>query len=495
MVTPKILALKFSPSLIIMSIVTLQSCDSYPLRRSITSNAFLLEGKPFVQQPEFQVESHYYEAPARMEYPLFVSRERALSFSEVIERKTCFIRLESEPHSPGMRDLYSLVQRADNGMNNGVEPILADGALGGTYFLRDRNRAICVVCKPGDEEPNSPNNPYQDGDITMPWGLSFRGRIIPGFGMYREVAGYLLDKGFAGVPPTSLARARLATVVDLRKRDQMSEIPWVPGFGYKICSVQSYVRHECSTEDMGPSMFDKLDAQRIATMDIRLGNLDRHEGNILVCLNQPFQICKSVNSDSPSKRNSHVSMTSESVALGNRVYNHDVDDLPHPLCSSAPASSPRFVKYFESECSSSAAGSAKSEPGTSYRLVPIDHGYTLPHVLHLSDSINLAWLGWPQMKEPIAPDIRRYIENLRVEEDVAMLKHNLGAAIPETSLLTLRVGTAFLQKGSAAGLTLFDMGEAMVPRDDDIDVVKPRKVNISCLQKVMVYCHFETSLR
>jgi len=56
-------------------------------------------------------------------------------------------------------DLPQLVQRANLGLKCGVVPELADGALGGTYFLRDCDSRICVVFKPCDQEPHSFNNP------------------------------------------------------------------------------------------------------------------------------------------------------------------------------------------------------------------------------------------------------------------------------------------------------------------------------------------------
>lgn len=64
--------------------------------------------------------------------------------------------------------------------------------------------SICIIFiwthfihKIGDEEPNSHNNPYQEQNGT--WGCIYKGGIIPGFGMYREVAAYILDGGFAGL--------------------------------------------------------------------------------------------------------------------------------------------------------------------------------------------------------------------------------------------------------------------------------------------------------
>ena len=119
------------------------------------------------------------EAPARLNSPqrfLKPFRQRAVSLS-ILERSCeSFVTLENT--STALFDLPTLVSRADTGLKYGVDPILAEGAMGGTYFLRDKGRLITVVCKPGDEEPNSPNNPYQEQNGFL--GSAYKGRIIPG---------------------------------------------------------------------------------------------------------------------------------------------------------------------------------------------------------------------------------------------------------------------------------------------------------------------------
>ena len=50
----------------------------------------------------------------------------------------------------------------------------------------------------------------------------------------------------------------------------------------KLGSLQEFVLHDCDTSEMGPSLFNVQDVHRIAILDIRLLNTDRHAGNILV---------------------------------------------------------------------------------------------------------------------------------------------------------------------------------------------------------------------
>ena len=324
-------------------------------------------------------------------------------------------------------DLPILISHVNEGMKNGVKPMLADGAMGGTYFLRDTQKNMTIVCKPGDEEPNSPHNPYQISTHPSGWGAAYKGKILPGFGMYREVAAYLLDYGFAGVPPTQLARVRDYMLVGENETAQ-SHANSESSIGYKICSVQSFVRSECSAEDMGPGKFYKDDVQRIAVMDIRLCNLDRHEGNMLVSSDTPYRLIHATSGDSNTKANEGK-----------------------------------------------------------FHLIPIDHGYLLPHVLHMSDP-SLAWIHWPQANEPLSDSARQYVEALDYTHDAELLRRVVGAALPETSLLTLRVCTAYLKKGVAAGLTLKELGQGMLPDHDSAParlVLASKEIPQSLLQKAV----------
>ncbi|CAM9366562.1 unnamed protein product, partial [Ectocarpus fasciculatus] len=262
----------------------------------------------------------------------------------------------------------------------GVTPTLSEGAMGGTYFLRDAwSQHICVVFKPADEEPFAPNNPYNAVEAAGRFHRAYKGNIFPGFGMYRELVAFSLDHGGAGVPATQLAKVRHRS---FRSTENCSH-------NYKIGSVQSYVRDiECSAEDMGPGMFHSDDIQRVALLDIRLCNLDRHPGNLLVC-------------------------HSKAVLGGGKL-----------------------------------------------RLVPIDHGYCLPHVLHLSET-NFCWLYWPQAAAPVSEELREYIMNLDADKDCSVVHSLVGAAISDQYMLTLRVCTMLLQKGVAGGLTLKRIGQLM----------------------------------
>lgn len=381
------------------------------------------------------------EAPARLNSPTrelssqrvhrnLKPRSNSIACGELMG---AFCSLETSREEIMRSDLPDLVHSADAGLKAGVHPVMADDAMGGCYFMRDKSRSIQLVFKPSDEEPNAPNNPQGGGS----YGSAYKGRIVPGFGMYREVAAYIIDSdNFAGVPPTDICKVRSPALHDTNQ---------VGPFGYKVGSIQSYVRSECSAEEMGSAKFDIGDVMRMAILDIRICNLDRHAGNILVSRSAPYQ---------------HP-----------RFYY--VDDNPVPIMKTESSSAPASLEYgshmpltegdFQQQTPPSSPTS--SSP---YRLIPIDHGFSFPHILNLSDA-TFSWLYWSQVKEPITPEVKAYVENLDAEKDCAKIRKFVGAAIPETSLLSLKLCTKLLKYGVEKGLSLFEIGVLMVAGADDDD--------------------------
>jgi hypothetical protein len=89
------------------------------------------------------------------------------------------------------------------------------------------------------------------------------------------------DAGAGGLSASFSSRAAPAASASASAADEAddsssSELP------LKLGSLQEFVRHECDTTEMGCSRFSVRDVQRIAILDIRLYNTDRHSGNILV---------------------------------------------------------------------------------------------------------------------------------------------------------------------------------------------------------------------
>ena len=593
-------------------------------------------------------------------------------------------------------DLPNLVKAADLGLKCGLKPLLAEGAMGGTYFLNSvgnpsfagtegGSSAVVCVFKPWDQEPHAPNNPHELAGTTSPRCpmtpmLTHKvGNIVPGFGMYREIAAYILDStsvalgnsvqssSFAGIPPTALARVQhpvfnerpsrvpsplhvvtsapsTGTSTDYESGSQAVSVLShetdvgsapstappsmgtdgryecnfvskpvetdgsysVPGSGDtsasasasrpsppvttptpapapalqigsptpvyynrpKLGSIQAFVRSECTAEDMGPSMLNAEDIIRVAVLDIRICNLDRHEGNLLVCKHNHtyFQQLHYSSANSVVGSPPSISRQVTTGSVGSGVTSTDIDiepdvDIeatgecssvvggsalgagggstsldsasrllspkPTPLYTGSgirripsmdssierdarlhggggggsvhtshsdlnglsrsfptiislsgdlagrfpgstspthrsPGPSPRISR------GSSSNLSRDQEMGSKYRLVPIDHGYCLPHILNLDNSdTHFAWLHWPVVKQPITeeayPFVWHYIRQLDFNRDMVQLHSSIGSAIPWSSLLTLYVCTMLLKVGVLEyGVSLQELGECFI---------------------------------
>uniref|UniRef100_A0ACD5Z4Z3 Uncharacterized protein n=1 Tax=Avena sativa TaxID=4498 RepID=A0ACD5Z4Z3_AVESA len=176
------------------------------------------------------------------------------------------------------RAIIDMISSTMAGLENGHLPEMSSEGSGGVYFMQDPSgHSYVSVFKPIDEEPMAENNPRGFPLSVDGEGLKRGTRV--GEGALREVAAYVLDHpavdgfksssshiaGFSGVPPTALVRCLHM------------------GKGFKIGSLQMFVENHGSCEDMGPRHFPLQEVQKIAVLDIRLANADRHAGNVLVC--------------------------------------------------------------------------------------------------------------------------------------------------------------------------------------------------------------------
>lgn len=160
-------------------------------------------------------------------------------------------------------------------------------------------------------------------------------------------------------------------------------------------SLQEFIPNIGSADDVGSSFFRVEDVHRIGVLDIRLCNLDRHLGNILV-----------------TEREGKVRRL-----MGSERRR---------------------------------GGRGRPE----YKLVPIDHAYILPDFRQLAD-VNFEWLYWKQAAVPFSRETLDYIESLDPFADASKLKR-LGLA--DASALTLVITTLFLQHCARRGMTLYEIG-------------------------------------
>ncbi|XP_060213392.1 phosphatidylinositol 4-kinase gamma 4-like [Lycium barbarum] len=186
--------------------------------------------------------------------------------------------------------LRDLIVFTFEGLDRGNYPIRSSEGTGGAYFMRDASgNKFVSVFKPIDEEPMAVNNPQGLPLSVNGEGLKKGTRV--GEGGLRECAAYILDhpksgrhsfagetSGFAGVPPTAFVRC-------LHKGFNHTD-----GVKVKLGSLQKFMENNGSCEDLGPNAFPVEEVHKIAVLDMRLANADRHAGNILMSKGENGQI-------------------------------------------------------------------------------------------------------------------------------------------------------------------------------------------------------------
>lgn len=172
---------------------------------------------------------------------------------------------------------HALVVEVAIAMASGLRPLPLSKGLGGAYVFRSQNGHNIAVAKPADEEPLALNNPKGlGGQMLGQPGLKASIRV--GETGIRELAAYLLDYGgFAGVPPSALVKFCNApfSVTDAAK-----VLPTPTPC--RIASLHRFVDHDFDAGELGPSFYSVASVHRIGILDIRLLNLDRHAGNMIV---------------------------------------------------------------------------------------------------------------------------------------------------------------------------------------------------------------------
>lgn len=172
-----------------------------------------------------------------------------------------------------------------------------------------KKKKVTAVFKPADEEPANNCSPT-DSPLSSPrimtnprcspelfgGGATRAARMAAagfhsGEGAYKEVAAYLLDhENFAKVPQTALARCTVAGTssssgsgtVSLDGSDDMLRRGKIGELQTKMGAFQVFVDNVGDADDWGPGIFPRDSVHKIAILDIRTLNYDRHGGNILV---------------------------------------------------------------------------------------------------------------------------------------------------------------------------------------------------------------------
>ena len=167
-----------------------------------------------------------------------------------------------------------LLTSAQQGLQIGLAPQLSLEGSGGTYLLRDTQKRPVAAFKPRDEEPFAPNNPRGlAGKMGQP---GIHPNVASGDAHIREVLAFRLDwGGFASVPCTLQVEGRHPAL-------HVNSLQPLSRYGAKVGSLQAWVKHDDTASDRGTATFPVHEVHKIAILDMRLLNSDRHDSNLLV---------------------------------------------------------------------------------------------------------------------------------------------------------------------------------------------------------------------
>jgi hypothetical protein len=112
--------------------------------------------------------------------------------------------------------------------------------------------------------------------------------------------------------------------------------------------------------------------------------------------------------------------------------------------------------------------------GKSYKLIPIDHGYSFPSYLDLSE-VHFEWFWWKQCDQPFSPAVLDYISKLDPLADAVLLRNMVG--IRDESLLSTIVSSFLLQRAAAQGLTLRQIANLVQRSHDNCPSVLENIIN------------------
>ena len=247
----------------------------------------------------------------------------------------------------------------------------------GVYLLTNEEGVGVAVFKPLDEE----NLPEE----ASKWAVS------NGMGHFRERAAFMVSdevlKGYSGVPDTVIATVK--------------HEGWAGG--EKRGSLQRFVPASSDMSDRGPANIPAEEVQKVGILDILLFNMDRHEGNLLLCSQQ------AASEVLPPAR--------EALSLV---------PIDHGLCL------PEIISQ---------------HAGPNHELLR---------------SIYFVWQNWPQARQPFSNSVRRLLDR-QLKDDlfrtvIAHLVDDMGRnSLTCGALTTLKIGAMVLRNAVKSGLNLSEI--------------------------------------
>lgn len=284
---------------------------------------------------------------------------------------------------------------AREGLLAGVHPMLSSGGTGGAYFLKSAVGETVAVFKPADEEPLAKNNPRGNS-----WMNNFN-NINNTETAIQSSPGEGMRKGTR--VGEGAAREVAAYLLD---HDGFSGVP--------VTSLANL-----SEQNVFFSGDDDDIIQRENENSGKLGSI------------QEF-----IKADAEAEEFGPSLFPLEEV--------HKIAVLDIRLANTDRNAGNILVKKDETT-------------GQIVSLIPIDHGYALPHTL---EDVCFEWEFWPQTKQPFSESTKEYIETLDAEEDIEYLRDN-DIELHSSSERVLKISTMLLKKASKLDIPPADIASIM----------------------------------
>ena len=192
------------------------------------------------------------------------------------------------------REEILLLRRVRDGFEHQGKPRLTEDGTGGVYILTGVKQDPVAVWKPSNEEAFAPANPRgytadeSPGMYLQHPDSPMRGGFVVGNGFLHERAIFLLDQNSAipaGVPTAVIAKAKVGGVNKMPTEvSRCDRVPRRCVVDQPVGSLHQYKEHDGTADDYGVKILNKEQLQRIALLDLRTLNADRHSANILVAM-------------------------------------------------------------------------------------------------------------------------------------------------------------------------------------------------------------------
>lgn len=96
-----------------------------------------------------------------------------------------------------------------------------------------------------------------------------------------------------------------------------------------------------------------------------------------------------------------------------------------------------------------------------FKLHPIDHAFSLPSYTSFDNLRHFEWMNYRQSKLPISQDLKDKIQNINIEDDVALAK---SIGIQSEAITSLRIAHLILTIGASKNKSFYDIGRFMTSK-------------------------------